>query len=69
MRKPVLLSKDELFYIQHILWHMTDFMAGDDRPDHGMGVLKKYRKIKPEEKTKLNILAGRLRRIHRKWNS
>lgn len=59
-------TKEELGYLQHILWHFTDYMAHDDRPDHGLGILKQYRDIPQPEKTKINILAGRLRRLCRK---
>ena len=68
MKKPVYLTKEELGYIEHILWHFTDYMNGDDRPDHGIGILKHYRDLPQEEKTKINILAGRLRRLYRKRN-
>ena len=68
-RKPVYLTKEELGYLQHILDHFTDYMAKDDRPDHGMGILIQYRELSrdSEERTKINILAGRLRRLWRKW--
>ena len=60
------LSYEELSYLEHVLWHFSDYMAYDDRPDHGLGVLKQYRKIPQEKKSILFALSGRLRRLYRK---
>ena len=60
------LTEDELMYLQHIMWHFTDYMAHDDRPDHGFGILKDYRDINEERRHLIFQLAGRLRRTHRK---
>jgi hypothetical protein len=62
-KRAVYLSEKELSYLQHILYHFTDYMSGDDRPDHGFGILKEYRNAAPEVRTMLNVLAGRLRRL------
>lgn len=59
-------TKEELGYLEHILWHFTDYMAHDDRPDHGLGILKQYRDLPQEKKNKIYNLAGRLRRLYRK---
>ena len=66
-KKPVYMTEEELGYLQHILHHFTDYMAYDDRPDHGFGILKGYRKLPDEPKSKIFFLSGRLRRLHRKW--
>lgn len=67
MKTRITLTDKELGYLQHILWHFTDYMAHDDRPDHGMGILKKYRDMKnQDERNIIFFLAGRLRRLHRK---
>jgi hypothetical protein len=68
-KRAVMMTEEELGYLQHILYHFTDYMAGDDRPDHGMGILKGYRELhyEDERRSKINFLAGRLRRIWRKW--
>ncbi len=68
-RKAVYLTREELRFLQHILWHFTDYMAYDDRPDHGFGILKDYRELPQERKSKISFLAGRLRRLDRKWNT
>ena len=60
------LSYEELNYLQHILWHFSDYMGHDDRPDHGLGILKEYRDLPQEQKSKIYILAGRLRRLSRR---
>ena len=49
-KRPVYLSDKELGYIEHILYHFTDYMGGDDRPDHGWGILKEYRNIDEADK-------------------
>ena len=66
-RKPVYLTEEELGYLQHILWHFVDFMAGDNRFDHGMGILKGYKDLPDEKRGNIAYLSGRLRRLHRKW--
>ena len=37
------LTKGEIGTLAHLTRHFTDYMFGDDRPDHGMGILKGYR--------------------------
>ena len=61
------LSLEELGYLEHIMWHFTDYMGGDDRSDHGMGILKGYREMKDQDRrTRIMVLSGRLRRLYRK---
>lgn len=62
------LTQRELGYLEHILWHFTDYMSGDDRPDHGLGILKHYREMPPQHADKHLIysMAGKLRRRWRK---
>ena len=43
MKKRISFSKEELFYLKHIIWSFSDYVALDDRPDHGFGILKDYR--------------------------
>ena len=59
------LSLEELKYLEHILWHFTDYMGGDDRPDHGMGILEKYREVDDDTRRVILGLSGRLRRLYR----
>jgi hypothetical protein len=56
----------EIFYLAHILRHFTDYIAYDDRPDHGLAILKDYRNLPEEEKRFLFRLAGRIGRVNRK---
>ena len=58
-------TPEELGYLQHILWHFSDYMAGDDRRDHGFGILKRYREASDGKKHIIYRLAGRLRRLER----
>jgi hypothetical protein len=62
----ITFTEKELNYLEHILWNFTDYMAHDDRPDHGMGILKQYRDLPEEEKRTIFLLSGRLRRLYRK---
>ena len=39
----VTLTKEEIDVLAHITRHFSDYIHGDDRPDHGMGILKGYR--------------------------
>jgi hypothetical protein len=43
MKHRITLTTEEIKVVAHILNHFTDYMCGDDRPDHGMGILKQYR--------------------------
>jgi hypothetical protein len=60
------VTREELFYLSHILNHFTDYMAYDDRPDHGMGILKRYRDMDNPTKSIVYRIAGRLLRGYRK---
>ena len=62
----VSLTEEELGRLEHILWHFTDYMGHDNRPDHGLGILKGYRDLPDEEKHIIYYMAGRLRRLYRK---
>ena len=37
------LTKGEIWALAHLTRHFTDYMFGDDRPDHGLGILSGYR--------------------------
>lgn len=56
--RRITFTDEELGYLQHIMWHFTDYVSGDDRPDHGLGVLSGYRKLDAVQKSKLSYLAG-----------
>ncbi len=60
------LTLEELGYLEHILWHFTDYMGHDDRPDHGLGILKEYRNLPEDKRLIICCLAGRLRRLYKK---
>lgn len=38
------LTTEEIYILAHLTRHFFDYIHGDDRPDHGMGILKTYRK-------------------------
>ena len=40
--RPV-LTTEEIRVLSHITRHFADYIGGDDRPDHGLGILKGYR--------------------------
>ena len=50
MKHRITLTTEEIEVVAHILNHFTDYMCGDDRPDHGMGILKQYREENRKEK-------------------
>jgi hypothetical protein len=60
------LTKEEVSVLAHIMNHFTDYMAWDNRPDHGLGILKQYRDMTSEQKGKINLLAGRLLRARQR---
>lgn len=39
----ITLTDEEIHILAHLTRHFTDYMFKDDRPDHGLGVLKDYR--------------------------
>jgi hypothetical protein len=56
----ITLTKDELRTLAHIMDHFTDYMLGDDRADHRVGILKYYREMKDEKRDKVLTLAKKL---------
>ena len=66
MKKRITLDEDEIIILAHIMNHFTDYMAGDDRPDHGLGILSGYREMDIERKRPVFCLAGKLMRYSRK---
>lgn len=45
----ITLTTKEINVLAHITRNFADYVGGDDRPDHGLGILKGYR----EENLKL----------------
>ena len=39
----ITLTTEEISVLAHITRHFCDYIHGDDRPDHGLGILKGYR--------------------------
>jgi len=39
----ITLTDGEIYVAAHLLRHFTDYVYGDDRPDHGLGMLQQYR--------------------------
>lgn len=66
MKKCVLsFADDELVYLGGLLNAFSDYMAGDDRPDHGMARLEWYRKFCPEQmKSVIYRVAGKIEHHH-----
>jgi hypothetical protein len=62
----VTLTEREVCTLAHIMNHFTDYMGHDDRPDHGLGILKQYRNFSDVGKREIYVLAGRLLRLRRK---
>jgi hypothetical protein len=62
----ITLTEEEISALAHIMDHFTDYMHYDDRPDHGLGILKEYRTMKDDQKIPIIRLAGRLLRLRRK---
>ena len=57
------LTRDELSTLAHILRNFTDYMAHDDRPDHGLNNLYGYRDLPQEQKNEVYMLCGKLQRL------
>ena len=71
----ITLTKEEIRILAHLTRNFSDYVCGDDRPDHGMGILSQYRKEMEkfkwnEEKTGLLggffSAMGKLNRFSRK---
>jgi hypothetical protein len=43
MKHRLTLTTEEVAALAHVSRHFVDYMGGDDRPDHGLGILKGYR--------------------------
>jgi hypothetical protein len=60
------LYQDELLILVNILDNFSDYVAGDDRIDHGWNRLKEWRQGSSETKQMLYKLNGRLARLLRR---
>jgi hypothetical protein len=63
-KRRITLTKREIRMLTLLLHHFTDYMAFDDRQDHGLARLQDYRKFDRESKIPYYTLAGKFRR----WN-
>jgi len=61
----ITLTDQEIKTLAHIMDHFVDYMYHDDRPDHGLGILKDYRDLPEEQKEKISMLAIKLMRARR----
>ncbi len=66
-KKRITMKKEDLNYIFWVLDHFTDYMAHDDRIDHGWNILKEARNWDMEKKTRLYSATGRLKYILNNW--
>jgi len=68
MKKCTLSFTDsEIVYLGGLLDALTDYMAGDNRPDHGMARIKWYREQMPTQmKNAIYGLSGKIKwhRLH-----
>lgn len=71
----ITLTKQEIDVLAHITRHFCDYMFGDDRPDHGLGILKQYREEsrkykvfdeRPKWLQSVTTAMGKLNRMNRK---
>ena len=78
----ITLTSGEINTLAHITRHFSDYLCGDDRPDHGMGILKGYREAnlksvhegdflgswdrKPQYVQDVITTMGKFNRFHRK---
>ena len=60
--------KDEIMMIANILDNFSDYVAGDDRIDHGWNRLKEWRTGSQETKNMLYKLSGKVLRMLRRIN-
>ena len=44
----ITLTDSEVHTLAHLTRNFADYMFQDDRPDHGMGILKRYREDNKE---------------------
>jgi hypothetical protein len=66
----VTLTEQDLSTLAHILRQFTDYMAFDDRPDHGLNNLYGYRDLPQERKSEIYWLCGKINHAWRKtWKS
>lgn len=66
-KRAVLMTEDEVMWLAWILRHYGDYIWGDDRPDHGWGLLKEMRDAPEDQKRKISELMGKFNRLDRKW--
>jgi alpha-amylase/alpha-mannosidase (GH57 family) len=59
------LTKDEISWLSLVMHHYSDYIGGDDRPDHGWARLKEAREASQETKQKIYQIAGKLWRMSR----
>lgn len=60
----ITLTDTDLIYLTNILNHLTDYMLMDDRPDHGLGMLTKYRFLSEEKRKEVIDLYVKLARAN-----
>lgn len=63
------LTNHEVIILSMVFYHLTDYMAGDDRPDHGWNKLKQIRDFKSEDKEIFYKLYGKFWRAKMRNNN
>jgi len=61
----ITFTNDELIKLYMVFHHLTDYMAFDDRLDHGIARIKELRDMSSMNKQEWFALAGKLKRIVR----
>lgn len=69
-KHQVTLTEHELATLAHILRQFSDYMAGDDRHDHGLNNLYGYRDLPDGSKWEVYVMCGKINRAWRKtWKT
>ncbi len=64
----IAFTKKEIATLAHILRQFTDYMAGDDRPDHGLNNLYGYRDLPKSSREEVYAMSGKIQRMwYRSW--
>jgi hypothetical protein len=61
MKHRITFTDEEIRYLENILNHFSDYIAKDDRYDHGIARLNEYREFPIDKKRIIYRMAGRLK--------
>jgi len=77
-KTSITFTKEEVNVLAHLTRHFCDYVICDDRPDHGMGILKEYREEYERHRDKnlpiteplpntLKTLMSAMGKLNRRW--